>query len=107
MWRRVDGLLHSASYSRRTRLNGRLGEGQMSSFPPAWINSLADRVPCPAFGKTIDAGLCWECAMADHGGPTDTAESLRRWIAETNRFSSVTDFQKVCAKCRYCPWQPA
>src|SRR5437870_2473886 len=47
------------------------------------------RVFCPAFARVIDDGLCWECCMAGHGGPTDTAEELRRWIAESGRFASV------------------
>ncbi|MGF1583414.1 MAG: hypothetical protein ACFCD0_29180 [Gemmataceae bacterium] len=42
--------------------------------------------------------------MADQVGPTDTAEELRRWVATSEVFSSVADFQRVCAKCPHCAW---
>jgi hypothetical protein len=46
-------------------------EDAMAEFPPAPVNDEAGRVFCPAFGRVIDDGLCWECCMAEHGGPTD------------------------------------
>lgn len=42
----------------------------VESFPPKQVNDNAGRVFCPAFDRVIDDGLCWECCMADHGGPT-------------------------------------
>ena len=77
----------------------------MDGFPAAPVNEEAGRVWCPAFGWVIDDGLCWECCMADHGGPTDTAEELRRWVAASGRFASVADFQRVCASCPHCAWR--
>jgi hypothetical protein len=77
----------------------------MGVFPPLPVNEEAQRVFCPAFGQSIDDGLCWECSMADQGGPGTTAEELRRWVAASGRFSSIADFQRVCARCRYCPWR--
>jgi hypothetical protein len=79
----------------------------MESFPPAAVNDEAGRVSCPAFGRMIDNGLCWECCMADEGGPADTAEELRRWVASSGRFASVLDFQQVCAGCPHCAWRVA
>jgi hypothetical protein len=78
----------------------------VESFPPKPVNAEPDRVFCPAFGRVIDDGLCWECCMADNGGPTDTAEALRRWVATAGRFASVADFQRVCAGCPHCEWRP-
>src|SRR5437763_1881526 len=71
----------------------------VDNFPPNPENDEAGRVFCPAFGHVIDDGLCWECCMADQGGPTDTAEALREWVATSGRFKSVADFQRVCAGC--------
>jgi hypothetical protein len=79
----------------------------MDGFPPPPVNGEAGRVSCPALGRVIDDGLCWECCMAGHGGPTDTAEELRRWVASSGRFASVADFQRVCASCPHCAWRPA
>jgi hypothetical protein len=76
-------------------------------FPPKPVNDEAARVFCPALGRVIDDGLCWECCMADHGGPTDTAGALRRWVAASGRFQSVADFQRVCARCSHCAWRTA
>jgi hypothetical protein len=78
----------------------------VESFPPKPVNDDAGRVFCPAFGRVIDDGLCWECCMADHGGPTDTAEALRRWVVTSGQFESVADFQRVCAGCPQCAWRP-
>jgi len=77
----------------------------MDGFPRAPVNDEAGRVFCPAFAGVIDDGLCWECSMADHGGPTDTAEELRRWVRSSGRFASVAEFQQVCAGCPHCPWR--
>ncbi len=71
-------------------------------FPPVPSNREANHVPCPAFNCIIDDGLCWECCMADRGGPADTAEELRRWIIMSNQFGSIAEFQEVCARCPYC-----
>ena len=79
----------------------------MDSFPPKPVNDEAGRVFCPAFSRVIDDGLCWECCMADHGGPTDTAEALRRWVVTSGQFESVADFQRVCAECPHCAWRTA
>jgi hypothetical protein len=79
----------------------------MDAFPPAPVNDEAGRVFCPAFGRVIDDGLCWECCMAEQGGPTDTAEDLRRWLAGSGRFASVAEFQQMCAGCPHCAWRPA
>jgi hypothetical protein len=79
----------------------------VDSFPPTAMNDEASREFCPAFGLEIDKGLCWECCMADHGGPTDTAERLRAWVTLSSQFTSVADFQRVCAECQHCAWRPA
>ena len=79
----------------------------METFPPAPTNDAEGQVYCPGFGQMIDTGLCWECCMADHGGPADTAEELRRWVARSGRFASAADFQQVCAGCPHCAWRPA
>jgi hypothetical protein len=85
---------------------GPAGRGcSVGGFPPSPVNDEAGRVSCPAFGRVIDTGLCWECCMADHGGPTDTAESLRRWVVASGAFASVADFQRVCAGCPHCAWR--
>lgn len=81
--------------------------GQFGGFPPNPVNDEAGRVFCPAFARIIDDGLCWECCMADHGGPTSTAEELRQWVARSGRFASVTAFQEVCAGCPHCAWRSA
>jgi hypothetical protein len=77
----------------------------VEGFPRAPVNDERGRVFCPAFARVIDDGFCWECCMADHGGPTDTAEHLRRWVASSSRFTSVADFQRVCASCPHCAWR--
>jgi uncharacterized protein (TIGR02996 family) len=82
-------------------------ECRHGGFPPNPVNGVEGRVFCPAFARVIDDGLCWECCMADHGGPTSTAEELRRWVAESGRFASVGAFQEVCAGCAHCAWRPA
>ena len=64
--------------------------------PEAWL--------CPALGQVVAAGLCWECCMAGHGGPTDTAEWLSGWVAGSGRFPSLAEFQRVCASCAHCAW---
>ena len=66
----------------------------------------ADRWHCPAFDRIIEGGFCWECSMAEYGGPTDTAEWLRHWAAGSS-FGSVADFQAVCAFCPHRPWHPS
>ncbi len=73
------------------------------AFPPPPVNDERHRWHCPAFGRVIDDGLCWECSMADHGGPTDTAEELRQWVAYTT-YGTIAGFQTVCAGCPHCPW---
>jgi hypothetical protein len=78
----------------------------MADFPGGSGNDDPDQVHCPAFGQRIAYGLCWECCMADNGGPTDTAEQLRQWVARSGRFRSVADFQRVCAGCPHCAWRP-
>jgi uncharacterized protein (TIGR02996 family) len=82
-------------------------ECRVDGFPRAPANDEPGRVFCPAFARVIDDGLCWECCMADQGGPTSTAEELRRWVARSGRFASVADFQQVCAGCPHCAWRPA
>lgn len=77
----------------------------MGVFPPLPVNDEQSRWFCPAFRQVIDSGLCWECAMADRIGPVDTAEELRQWVADTGRFSSVQEFQRVCDGCPHCPWR--
>jgi hypothetical protein len=77
----------------------------MACFPPAAVNDESGRVFCPAFDRVIDDGLCWECCMAGQGGPTDTAEALRRWVARSGRYASVAEFQQVCADCPHCAWR--
>jgi hypothetical protein len=42
--------------------------------------------------------------MAGKGGPGDTAEWLRGWIAGSGRFDSLAEFHQVCAKCEHCAW---
>jgi hypothetical protein len=74
-------------------------------FPPHSVNSPEGRVFCPAFARVIDCGLCWECCMADQGGPISTAEQLRRWATESGRFASIRAFQQVCAGCPNCVWR--
>jgi uncharacterized protein (TIGR02996 family) len=81
-------------------------ESQFGGFPPNPVNDVAGRVFCPAFARVIDDGLCWESWMADHGGPTDRAEELRRWVTRSGRFASISDFQGVCAGCPHCAWRP-
>jgi hypothetical protein len=54
--------------------------------------------------KDINEGLCWEYCFADNGGPADTANELRKWIEETNRFIDIKDFHEVCENCVYCQW---
>jgi uncharacterized protein (TIGR02996 family) len=76
-------------------------------FPHYPVNGVESRVFCPAFAQVIDDGLCWECCMADQGGPTSTAEQLRCWVAESGRIASVRTFQEVCASCPNCAWRPA
>lgn len=76
----------------------------MDGFPPAPVNDEASRWFCPAFGRVIDHGLCWECCFAGCGGPRDTAEALLEWIAESQRFRSLEDFHKVCTSCEHCQW---
>ena len=80
---------------------------QFDGFPRAPLNEEAGQVFCPAFARVIDNGLCWECCMADRGGPVDTAEELRRWVGRSGRFASVATFQKVCASCPHCAWRSA
>jgi hypothetical protein len=77
----------------------------MAEFPPPPVNDEACRWLCPAFERVIDSGLCWECSMAGDGGPADTAEELTRWIARSDRYASVADFQVVCAGCAHCAWR--
>src|SRR5262249_39772943 len=52
-------------------------DGRHNGFPSNPVNDAEERVFCPAFALVIDDGPCWECSMADQGGPTDTAEELR------------------------------
>lgn len=61
---------------------------------------------CPAVGKVIPDGLCWEYCFADDGGPTDTAAELKAWIAASGRFSSLSGFHEVCRTCAHCQWSP-
>jgi len=79
----------------------------VENFPPVPVNDDANQVFCPAFDRVIDDGLCWECCMADQGGPSDTTEELRRWVVLSGRFASVADFQRVCANCSHCAWRSA
>lgn len=60
--------------------------------------------PCPALERVIDGGLCWELAMAEHGGPVDAADDLRRWVAES-KYRTIAEFQSVCEGCSHCPWR--
>jgi hypothetical protein len=78
-----------------------------ADFPPVPLSDKGDQVFCPAFDRRIDDGLCWECCMAEQGGPTDTAAQLRRWVAESQRFASIAEFQQVCALCPHCAWRPS
>ena len=75
-------------------------------FPPPPVNTENQRWHCPAFGCVIDDGFCWECSMADHVGPTDTAEKLRLWAQDTP-FSTVSGFQVICAGCPHYPKPPS
>lgn len=75
----------------------------MATSPQLPEQDASDRWHCPAFDRVIESGLCWECSMAGHGGPSDTAEWLRRWAAGS-RFGSVAGFQAVCAGCPHRPW---
>lgn len=60
---------------------------------------------CTAMEKKIDCGLCWEYCFVDNGGPTDTANELKKWIEKTNKFKSVNEFHEVCGDCVYCQWK--
>jgi hypothetical protein len=61
---------------------------------------------CPAVERRIADGLCWEYCFAGCGGPVDAARNLRRWIEDSNRFSSLEDFHEVCRTCEHCQWSP-
>jgi hypothetical protein len=76
----------------------------MRPFPLPAVNAPESRYFCPAFGQVIDDGFCWECCMAGRGGPTDTAADLQAWIARTDCFESLADFQEVCGQCSHCAW---
>ncbi len=77
----------------------------LRAFPPHPLNDGEGCWFCPGFGQVVDDGLCWECSMADQGGPTDTAEELRLWVKRSGRFGSIGEFQEICAKCIHCPWR--
>ena len=59
---------------------------------------------CPAVSRTIDEGLCWEYCFAEGAGPTDTAEKLKKWIADTRICKNIKDFHTVCKICTHCKW---
>ena len=59
---------------------------------------------CPAVEKEIDEGLCWKYCFADVGGPIDTTNDLKKWIIQSNRFTDIEGFHKVCGKCPHCQW---
>ena len=81
------------------------GGRDLADFPAIPMGDKGNQVFCPAFDRHIDIGLCWECCMADQGGPTDTAVQLRNWIVDSQRFASIAEFQKVCALCEHCVWR--
>lgn len=66
-------------------------------------NDKTDDYFCPATSKKIDEGLCWEYCFAEQGGPIDTTDKLKRWIAETAKYRNLQDFHNVCKICIHCP----
>jgi hypothetical protein len=62
-------------------------------------------VKCPAFGYRIGRALCWEYALADRGGPADTAKALKAWIRRSEQFETLDDFHAICDHCRNRPWR--
>ncbi len=62
------------------------------------------RYHCPAIGSVIQEGLCWEYCMAGHGGPKDAAEELREYVEKSTKYTTVADFQQICASCEHCCW---
>ncbi|MHC1694286.1 MAG: hypothetical protein AB9835_03210 [Eubacteriales bacterium] len=63
-----------------------------------------DIVFCLALNKNIPDGLCWEYCFATLDGPIDAEYSLSKLIKNSNEYSSIADFHKVCHKCRNCKW---
>lgn len=59
---------------------------------------------CPAVGRKIDVGLCWEYCFVDNGAPMDTTQILKKWVTNTQIYNSIKDFHSVCEICSQCQW---
>ncbi|MDL2273393.1 hypothetical protein LJC34_02450, partial [Oscillospiraceae bacterium OttesenSCG-928-G22] len=71
-------------------------DGKSSLVETHWL--------CPACGKEINEGLCWEYCFAENSGPTDTVDDLKKWIKDTGSFKNVEEFHDICKDCAHCQW---
>ena len=78
--------------SKKQLLNDRmLFETEKQTENNAWY--------CKAIDAEIDRGLCWEYCLAGSGGPIDTTNKLTLWIKNSNKYSTLDNFHKVCENC--------
>jgi hypothetical protein len=65
---------------------------------------IGDAWYCRAVDKVISHSVCWEYCFAHNGGPQDIALALDEWIEESDTYSNIEDFHKVCDACVHCQW---